>query len=401
MAVSSGWTIAQSDSTKKIKLDPIEISLITNYYEQDGIHSPVTGGTGTEQLSNIAPSVYVHIPMMNDRALDVNAGVDYYTSASSDNIDNPYLNSNHISGASAADIRQYYTITYSKKNKEKQNGVKYLIGASSEYDVTSLSAGIGFDKQNKKKGREWSINAKYFFDDWKLIYPVELRNGATQLLAQDKRHTVGLTFAESFIINKRWQGSITLDGLGQFGRLSTPFHRVYMPGEDIARIEQLPELRIKVPIGLRLNGFIGNSFILRTFNRVYWDSWDIKSYTGEIETVFKGKDWFRIYPFYRFHFQTQARYFAPFRGHSLADTYYTADYDLSGFTAHKIGLGTQFTPLHGFLRMKAGSGRIFTWKAIDFRGTYYLRSDGLKAWAVTFGFDFKIENREKTVKVKE
>ena len=133
------------DSTKKIKLEPIEISLITNYYEQTGNNSPVTGGRGTETLNNIAPSLYVHIPVDSIQSWDVNAGVDFYSSASSDNIDNPYLQSNHISGASADDIRQYYSLSYSRKNLSKHSKIKYQVGASSEYDVTSLSTSIGFE----------------------------------------------------------------------------------------------------------------------------------------------------------------------------------------------------------------------------------------------------------------
>ena len=140
--------LSQSDideDSVKIKLEDIEISILSSYYEQEGIHSPVTGGLGTEQLSNIAPVIYVHVPIDTVRSIDVSAGVDFYSSASSDNIDNPYLSNNHISGASANDIRQHYSFTYGKKNNAKRSQKSFQVAASSEYDVTSISGGFSFD----------------------------------------------------------------------------------------------------------------------------------------------------------------------------------------------------------------------------------------------------------------
>lgn len=58
----SAPVISQEDSSK-VKKEPIDIYFVSSYYEQDGNHSPVTGGTGTEKLTNIAPTVYVHIPL--------------------------------------------------------------------------------------------------------------------------------------------------------------------------------------------------------------------------------------------------------------------------------------------------------------------------------------------------
>ena len=161
---------------------PLRSSILTSYYQQDGNHSPVTGGEGTEQLSNVAPIIYVHVPIDTVRSIDVSAGVDFYSSASSDNIDNPYLSPNHVSGASANDIRQHYSLSYSKANNQKATKNTYSIAASSEYDVTSISGGYTFEKENAKKQREFSLGVRYFFDDWKRIYPVELRNGTTEYL---------------------------------------------------------------------------------------------------------------------------------------------------------------------------------------------------------------------------
>ena len=43
--------------------DPIEINFLSNYYYQDGNHSAVGGGIGSEKLSNITQSIVVNIPV--------------------------------------------------------------------------------------------------------------------------------------------------------------------------------------------------------------------------------------------------------------------------------------------------------------------------------------------------
>lgn len=108
----------QTDSEKKVKLDDIEINILGSYYEQDGNHSPVTGGQGTELLDNIAPSITVVVPLDTIQTIDFTGGIDVYSSASSDNIDNPYLVANHISGESSQDTRVYGTWIQAQEQEE-------------------------------------------------------------------------------------------------------------------------------------------------------------------------------------------------------------------------------------------------------------------------------------------
>jgi hypothetical protein len=161
--------------------EEVEIDILSSYYEQDGSHSPVTGGTGTEELSNIAPSIIINIPIDTVRSIKLIGGVDVYSSASSNNIDNPLLNSNQVSSASTQDVRGYGSITYKKKNNQKNSSSSYTLGGSGEYDLTSASLGFGYTKGSKNNNREFAIKGKYFFDNWKLIYPLELRNGTDHL----------------------------------------------------------------------------------------------------------------------------------------------------------------------------------------------------------------------------
>ncbi len=79
-------------------------------------------------------------------------------------------------------------------------------------------------------------------------------------------------------------------------------------------------------------------------------------------------------PFYRYHTQTAADYFAPFKAHSVNETLYTSDYDLSALISHKIGLGVRIAPV--YVRVKFFK-RGFQKKYLELRGAFYTRDTGL------------------------
>ena len=53
------------DSINKIN-DPVIANFMYSYYEQDGMHSPVTGGIGDEELDDIAYKISVNFPLNNN-----------------------------------------------------------------------------------------------------------------------------------------------------------------------------------------------------------------------------------------------------------------------------------------------------------------------------------------------
>jgi hypothetical protein len=82
--------IAQvKDSTTKRVLENTEVDVLLSYYNQDGVHSAVNGGIGSEKLSDIASNIVVAVPLNDDDVLTFDVGISAYTSASSSNI-NPY-----------------------------------------------------------------------------------------------------------------------------------------------------------------------------------------------------------------------------------------------------------------------------------------------------------------------
>ena len=76
-------------NTKKRVLEHTEIDFLLNYYEQDGENAAVTGGHGTEELTDVSPTIVVAVPLNDDDVLTINANISAYTSASSSNI-NPF-----------------------------------------------------------------------------------------------------------------------------------------------------------------------------------------------------------------------------------------------------------------------------------------------------------------------
>ena len=374
------------DSTKVYKkrvLETTEVDFLSSYYSQDGDNAAVSGGIGTEELTDATGTIVVSIPLNDDDVLTIDAGVSAYTSASSSNVDpfdngiaNPFQAS---SGASASDVWGNIAGSYSHSSDDRNDIWTAKVSISTEYDYFSAGAGGSYTKLFNEKNTEFSVSANVFIDSWSLIYPIELRGSGNSGGDDDDfninnytitgntnyvpsfvpfdskgRNSYSLGFGLSQILHKNVQGSLALDFVKQQGLLSTPFQRVYF--SDVADsfienfhladdVERLPDNRFKVAIGGRLNWYLNEIVTLRTFYRYYFDDWGINSHTASIEAPIKLSDKFTIYPSYRYYQQTAADYFAPYEGHLSTDTFYTSDYDLSEYSANQLGFGISYTDI--------------------------------------------------------
>ncbi|MCB0383099.1 MAG: DUF3570 domain-containing protein, partial [Psychroserpens sp.] len=357
------------DSTstyKKRVLETTEVDFLSSYYTQDGSNAAVTGGIGSEELTDVTAAFVVSIPLNDDDVLTIDAGISAYTSASSSNIGpfdgggraNAFVAS---SGASQGDVWANLTGSYSHSSNDRNDIWSAKLSVSSEYDYFSIGVGGSYTKLFNEKNTEVSIHGNVFIDTWNAIYPTELRpfgdgqglnnelfgfytitgnpnyNPSFKPFKDEGRNTYALGFGFSQILSKKLQGSLALDFVKQQGLLSTPFQRVYF--SDVADsfiedfhladdVEQLPDSRFKVAIGGRLHYYINETFVVRTFYRYYFDDWGIKSHTASIEIPIKLSDKFTVYPSYRFYNQTAADYFAAYEEHVSTDEFYTSDYDL-------------------------------------------------------------------------
>ena len=152
---SFSQTTKDSSSYKSRKLSFEEANLVSSYYKQDGNNSAVTGGTGTEKLTDIANSIDVKFYKWDkiDRKhnFDVEVGIDHYTSASSDKVD-----PNTISSASSADTRIYPSVNWSMENEKKGTTIGAGLSLSSEFDYTSFGINLNFSQKTKNRNGEFT-----------------------------------------------------------------------------------------------------------------------------------------------------------------------------------------------------------------------------------------------------
>jgi hypothetical protein len=435
----------EKDSTpvfKKRVLEGVEVEFLASYYNQDGAHSAVSGGIGSEKLTDVASNIILSIPLNDDDVLTIDAGISAYSSASSSNI-NPYNNGEEdnsgnfatgtptpwqaSSGASSSDALVALTANYSHSSDTRNFIWNADVSFSNEYDYTSVGLGGGITKLFNNKNSELTVKGNVYLDQWRPIYPIEFRelssirpyiydqngNHSTAYTNQfspwtsSDRNSYSASFSFSQILTKKSQMSVFFDILQQEGKLSTPYQRMYFADranyyvgdpqyipvyETTANngvyqladdIERLPNSRFKIPIGMRWHYYINEKLVARTYYRYYWDNWGIIAHTASIELPYKITDKFTVFPMYRYYTQQQSKYFASFEKHLSTEQYYTSDYDLSTFNANQYGLGITYTDIFGTAKILS-----MAIKNIDFRFNHYQRSDGLDSNIVTMGLKF-------------
>ncbi|MFI0428948.1 DUF3570 domain-containing protein [Mariniflexile sp. HMF6888] len=269
---------------KKRVLETAEVDFLTSYYTQDGNNASVTGGIGTEKLSDFTPTIVLSIPLNADDVLTVDAGISTYTSASSSNL-NPFDlsgasrgegdddnngNGNVLgdvigspwvasSGASRQDTWGSLNINYSHSSDDRNTVWNADLSFATEYDYFSIGFGGGLLKQFNEKNTTLGVNTKVYLDQWMPKYPTELDsylevngnlnqgffegvtildqsgNASTSwhpilgfsLIDNKSRNSYSLSVSFSQILNKNSQFSLFFDLVQQKGWLSNPMQRVY------------------------------------------------------------------------------------------------------------------------------------------------------------------------------
>jgi hypothetical protein len=372
---------AQTDSGyQSRKLKPEEINLVSSYYQQNGNHAAVTGGDGTQKLMDLANVIDVKLTgydkRLRKKTLDVELGIDHYTSASSDRVD---LKAN--SSASYSDTRFYPSATYSLENEQKGTTLSTGLSFSNEFDYKSFGANIGFSKKTVDKNGELSARLQVYLDQVTQIQPIELRNNFSEDYGSAGRNTFAASLSYSQIINTKLQGALLVDVVQQNGFLSLPFYRVYFKDGSVHQ-ERLPDSRFKLPVAARLNYFAGDNIIIRTYYRYYLDDWGLRAHTAMLEVPVKITPFSSISPFYRYYQQTAVKYFAGFNTHKSGDIYYTSNFDLSAFSSSFAGAGVRLSPPNGILGIQHIS-------VLELRYGHYTKNIDMNANIVSLNLQFK------------
>jgi len=382
MLASFSQTTKPDSSYKSRKLTFEEANFVSSYYRQDGNNAAVTGGIGSEKLTDLSNSIDLKFIKYDrhDRkhSFTGELGIDHYTSASSDKID-PAT----ISSASHADTRFYPSIGYTVENENKGTTVGVGLSSSTEFDYQSFGTNLSFSKKTNNKSGELTIKAQVYLDQLKLIYPVELRQGGGNNMnyGSDNRNTFSGSVSWSQIINERFQLMLEAELVYQSGYLGLPFHRVYF-NDGSVHIENLPSSRLKIPLGLRANYFLGDKIILRTWYRNYRDDWGINSNALQLETVVKIGSFFSVTPFYRFYQQSAADQFAAYKIHTAVDDFYTSNYDLSKFNSNFYGAGFRTAPPKGVFKLQHLN-------SLELRYGHYQKTNGMNSDIISLGLKFK------------
>ncbi len=483
----------KAPSFKKRVLETAEVDFLASYYVQDGSKSSVSGGIGSEKLTDIASNISVAMPLNDNDVLTVDIGISAYSSASSSNV-NPFNSSGASgssnysgasgggdddddnddndndddkrvstksatttgsgsgpygspwqasSGASKSDQLVSVMANYSHSSNSRNFIWNADVSFSNEYDYTSVGFGGGIAALFNEKNTEINLKANVYLDQWRPIYPTELHeyskygtnflnqgyfsgvtvyneNGITATekylptkfsdLSLTNRNSYSASFGFSQILTKRLQLSVFFDVLQQQGLLSTPYHRIYFADKTnfyigqsqyIANyesssnsgvfkladdVERLPDTRFKLPIGARLNYYINERFVVRTYYRYYSDDWNIHAQTASIELPVKISDKFTVFPTFRYYTQTASQYYAPYEKHLSTEQFYTSDPDLATFETKQIGFGVNYTDIFAVTKIWQ-----FGLKNIDFRFHQYQRTDHLKASIATITFKFVMQ----------
>lgn len=380
--VSLGAYGQKGDSSyAKKQLRQTDVQLLFSYYGQDGDHSAVTGGTGTEKLTVYAPEIGLQHRFNDANRLDFSTGVDVITSASTDKID--FV----VSSASRRDARIHANVGYNHTFKRYGLTTGGSAAFSMESDYLSWGGGLSLSHQDQSQSRLLGLSFRAFFDDLRwgrldddfrrpvtLVYPSELRFKEWFNLYTRQSFNVEASWYQA--VNRRLAVAFYPGLIYQRGLLSTPFHRVYFNDLKTTRVENLPDRRLKIPLGIQANAFIGGRWIARAYYRWYWDDYGIRAHTFDLETPVKLTPAITLSPFGRFYTQTASKYFKPYRQHALPEAFYTSDYDLSAFQSYKTGLGLRYAPFKKI-------GKRLDFKAVELRYAFYSRTDGLRAHMVT------------------
>lgn len=383
------------DSIEELKSkEPIEVNFLFSYYEQDGTKSPVTGGIGDEALKDMVGNITLNIPLTNKLKFNFHGGVDMYTSASTDNINNEHGLFTETS-ASSKDKRVYGDIGIQVDNKKKRYNYGLGVGVSSEYDVKSINYNAFYGKLSKNRNTNYRIKASAFHDFWTLYYPTELRleEDDNILLSETLRNTYNSVFTIAQDLSPKMKASISLEATFQKGLLSTPFHRVYFIDNKNHDIERLPDNRLKFPIGVYYNIYLNKYLVVKFFYRYYFDDFGVQAHTASIELPIKPVESFAIIPFYRYHTQTSSKYFKQYGYHSVLDQYYTSDFDLGDIQSNRIGAELRYMPY--FKVGKISKKNDLTLKKVALRGSKYFRTREneliLKSYIVALELSFRFD----------
>ena len=378
LAFASGLA-AQADPEGSFDTD-----ILVSYYDQDGDHSAVTGGVGTEKLEVVSPVILLAWRIDETMTLTADIGIDQISSASIGNIQV------EVGSASipASDTRTFGTFKFKKKLGHQTWGL--TLGSATEYDYESFSYGLDWAIDLNQANTSIAASIRRYDDAIDLIgingYGGQ-GDGLPTTEGKGDRTTTDLYVTLSQTLGRKTAGSLEVSLSSQEGVLSTPYNEVILAssspldpkGKHVA--ERLTDSRERKAFSLRLSHAFTDNVVQRAGYRYYTDDWGITAHTIDLETHFRlpsdREMW--IYPILRYNTQKATDYFGVPLTFTGTEAYYTSDWDLAETTSDKYGIGWSVNTL-------PNESWLLLLDRFEMRGTVYDRDDGLSGFTTSFAF---------------
>src|SRR5579872_230661 len=148
-----------------------EINLVSSYYLQNGNHSPITGGLGTEHVTDLSNGLDLKLAWqaneLHKNSLTFGFGYDHHTSASASYVA-------LLGGSNTGGTRIYPSLDWTRENTK--TGGTFGIGAyySGEYNYKSKGLDIHWSTKTADKNGEFSVKLQAYLDQVTLIYPSDV-----------------------------------------------------------------------------------------------------------------------------------------------------------------------------------------------------------------------------------
>jgi len=368
-----GFSQNETNTYKKRVLENTEVDLISSFYGQDGDNAAVTGGIGTEKLTDIATTITVSIPLNEDDIFTIDATISAYSSASSSNLNpfdasgasrgdddddddddddrsartnavgpvtgSPWIES---SGASKGDVWVNGDFGYSHTSEDRNSIIGANVSFAKEFDYTSIGVGGNFTKLFNQKNTEIGLKANIYLDSWHPAYPTEIKS------YKDVNKNLNNGFFEGVDILD--QNGIVIDKNGT--TVWSPFNTALIENKSrntySASISFSQILSKKAQISLFLDVVQQNGWLANPMQRVYFgdrtnyyigNASSIANYTSKENTdVFQLADDIERLPDTRFKLPIGARFNYYLNEIISLRTYYRYYYDDWGITAHTANI---------------------------------------------------------------
>ncbi|SFS52995.1 Protein of unknown function [Lutibacter maritimus] len=362
----------ENNTYKKRVLENTEVDLISSFYGQDGDNAAVTGGIGTEKLTDVATTITVSIPLNDNDIFTIDATISAYSSASSSNL-NPFDASGasrggdddddehddrsakptaigpatgspwvESSGASKSDVWVNGDIGYSHASENRNSIIGANLSFAKEFDYTSIGVGGNFTKLFNEKNTEIGLKANIYMDSWQPVYPTEIKSykEVNKNLNDGFFEGVDILDQNGAIINKT--GSTVW----------SPFNTTLVENKSrntySASISFSQILSKKAQISIFLDVVQQNGWLANPMQRVYFgdranyyigNASSIANYTSPKNTdVFQLADDIERLPDTRFKLPIGARFNYYLNEVVSLRTYYRYYYDDWGITSHTANI---------------------------------------------------------------